>query len=119
MEKQLIVEAKRMQQLAGLITENITVDDLKKQMGNEDFGKKDLPKDFINRDASWQFRMKEEELDKIIDTVKNTIVNNDEAANQVLSAWEAKIKKGVQNWTLNDWKQIYDYLEIKKLLKLK
>lgn len=34
-------------------------------------------------------------------------------ADLISRAWEAKVKKGIENWSDNDWSQIRDYINMK------
>ena len=107
-----INEIKRMQQLAGLIKEsqlNETAEsDLKDQF------EKLNPKNSMLKYVK----------DKIIDDKKYKVqyggpgmpVGEYEMtfADLISRAWEGKIKKGIENWNDNDWKQIYDYIKMKE-----
>ena len=106
MKKQILSEEfKRMQKLAGLINENDALD-LKSQM--KEFDPSSAPK--VNPFISWHYRIDPENQKLFLEKIKNLIISNDEVANAVSTSWGSLIRKGVQSWDLNNWKNISDYI---------
>ena len=112
--KQQINEIKRMQQLAGILKESFI---------NEEIDENTLKDDIRNIDDKGNPKIKYVK-DKILDDKKYKVEYGGPGkptgmyemtfADLVSKAWEGKIKKGLKNWSDNDWGQIYDYIKIKE-----
>ena len=113
MIKQILSEEfRRMQKLAGIINES-QINEI-----DENSLKSEIEK--INPKSPTIQYVK----DKILDDKKYKVTYGGPGkpvgeyemtfADLISKAWEGKIKKGLEQWNDNDWKQIYDYIKMKE-----